>query len=71
MNERKLVDTALSAGVRVYGLSKYYLDKEYLSKTPELLLGYATMGEEEITEALEILNRVWFDELKHLEGKVN
>jgi GntR family transcriptional regulator/MocR family aminotransferase len=71
MNERKLVDTALCAGVRVYGLSKYYLDKEYLSKTPELLLGYATMGEEEITEALEILNRAWFDELKHLEGKVN
>lgn len=71
MNERQLVDTALSAGVRVYGLSKYYLDKEYLSKTPELLLGYATMGEEEITEALEILNRAWFDELKHLEGKVN
>lgn len=71
MDERQLVDTALSAGVRVYGLSKYYLDKEYLSKTPELLLGYATMGEEEITEALEILNRVWFDEPKHLEGKVN
>jgi len=71
MSESQLVDTALRAGVRVYGLSKYYLNKEYLNKNPELLLGYATMGEEEIAEAVEILNRAWFGELKHLERQVN
>ncbi|MBP1743798.1 MAG: transcriptional regulator with domain and aminotransferase domain [Firmicutes bacterium] len=71
MSERQLVDTALNAGVRVYGLSKYYIDKKNLSPKPELLLGYATMEAEEIIEAVEILSRAWFDELKHLEGKVN
>jgi GntR family transcriptional regulator/MocR family aminotransferase len=71
MSEGQLVDSAFRAGVRVYGLSKYYLDKEYLNKTPELLLGYATMGEEEIVRAVGILNRAWFGDLKHLEGQVN
>lgn len=71
MNERQLVDAALRSGVRVYGMSKYYIDKEYLNKMPELLLGYATMGEEEIIEAVEILNSAWFSDPKHSEGQVN
>jgi len=71
MSERQLVEEALKAGVRVYGLSKYYFDKEYLSKKPEILLGYATMGEEEITEAVKILNKAWFSNPNHLEGMVN
>jgi GntR family transcriptional regulator / MocR family aminotransferase len=71
MSESQLVEEALKAGVRVYGLSKYYFDKEYLCKKPEILLGYATMGEEEITEAVKILKNAWFSDPKHLEGMVN
>lgn len=71
MSERQLVDSALKAGVRVYGLSKYYLNDEYLNKKPELLLGYATMVEGEIAEAVKLLNRAWFGDLRDLERKVN
>jgi GntR family transcriptional regulator/MocR family aminotransferase len=44
----------------VYGLSKYYLDNSYINQPPTLLIGYATMNEEEIKKAVEILYDAWF-----------
>jgi GntR family transcriptional regulator/MocR family aminotransferase len=60
MTESQLVLAAMQAGVKVYGLSKYYFDKISIEKTPTILMGYATMTETEIIKAVEILYKVWF-----------
>jgi len=60
MDEKELVEAALKAGVRVYGISRYYMDKTCSGELPEILLGYAAMTENEISEAVERLEKVWF-----------
>jgi GntR family transcriptional regulator/MocR family aminotransferase len=69
MTEKKLVESALKAGVKVYGLSNYYIRKESISKEPEILLGYAAMREEEIIHAVNILNNAWFGDLIYEGGQ--
>ena len=58
MPERELIDRARTAGVRVYGLSAYYLPPV---KPPRatLVLGYAGMSEREIDEAARLLKEAW------------
>ncbi len=57
ITEAERIAQAGRAGVRVYPLSEYCIDeREY---PPTVLLGYATMGEEEIREAIRILTAVW------------
>lgn len=60
MTEEELIFSALSHGVKVYGISKYYFDKTYLKNSPTLLLGFATMTENEIVKAVAILKDTWF-----------
>ncbi|HHX12856.1 MAG TPA: PLP-dependent aminotransferase family protein, partial [Clostridiales bacterium] len=60
MNEEQLVSTALLNGVKVYGISKYYFDKKYIQELPLILIGYATMNEQEIEEAVKMLYKSWF-----------
>lgn len=60
MTEDDLVEAAFNAGIKVYGISKYYVDKSYLEEEPTVLLGYASMTEEKIVQAVEILNKAWF-----------
>lgn len=55
--ERRLVHIAENAGVFVYPLSQYYLKEE--PHIPTILLGFARLKEEEIVEAVRILNEVW------------
>lgn len=55
--EEELIRLAAQAGVRVYPLSEYCIDdREY---EPTVILGYATMTEEEIREAVRILEAAW------------
>ncbi|SDZ12421.1 GntR family transcriptional regulator / MocR family aminotransferase [Proteiniborus ethanoligenes] len=63
MTEKELVETALKVGVKVYGLSKYYVDKSYIGEKPTILLGYASMTEEDIVKAIEILYKAWFKKI--------
>jgi len=60
MTEEQLILTALQNGVKVYGLSKYYLDKSYTKLQPTVLIGFATMKEEEIEKAVLMLYKAWF-----------
>ncbi|MBS4053965.1 MAG: hypothetical protein KGZ64_04245 [Thermaerobacter sp.] len=60
MTESQLISAALKAGVQVYGLSKYYMDNSWMNKTPTVLIGYATMTETEIMQAVGRLHQVWF-----------
>lgn len=58
MTEEELMRLAGEKGVKVYGLSEYYIEphqKDYAT----ILLGYANMNEEKIKEAVQILDEVW------------
>lgn len=57
MSEEERILRAEQAGVKVYPLSEYCIDKRKYE--PTVLMGYATMTEEEIREAIEILKKVW------------
>lgn len=59
MTEDELVLAASKAGVKVYGISKYYFDKRSVNKMPQILMGYATMTQTDIVKAVDILNEVW------------
>lgn len=58
MDEATLIERAMSASVRVYALSNYY-DEPIQPPPSTLLLGYAGMTEEQITEAVRLLREVW------------
>jgi len=66
MTEEELVGNAKNAATKVYGISSYYLfDKTgirpYLSFAPKstVLLGYASLTEEQIIEGVSALARAW------------
>lgn len=61
MSEQQLVSAALEQGVRVYGLSKYYLTEDRpAADPPTLLIGYASMSEPAIRQAVQQLHAAWF-----------
>lgn len=59
MSEKQLVESALKAGVKVYGVSQYYFDHHAKESISTVLLGYATMKKKEMIEAVDILHNVW------------
>ncbi len=54
-SEKSLVSRAASAGVRVYGISRYFLREPARAG---LLLGYARLGEQAIEEGIERLGAI-------------
>lgn len=60
-SEEELIRKALEKGVKVYGLSEYYVDEKEQAGTDEtvILLGYANMNEEKIKEAVKLLGEAW------------
>lgn len=61
MKEDKIIAKAKEVGIRVYGLSGYYVTPKP-EQSATVLLGYANLQEEEIKEAVGILRKVWFCE---------
>lgn len=61
MTEEQLITSALQQGVKTYGISKYYFDISYTKEPPKLLLGFATMTEKSIAEAVLLLKKAWFN----------
>lgn len=59
--EAELIRTASDAGVRVYGLSDFYIGGEPGKETQTVILGYANLCVEEITKGISILAEVWSD----------
>ena len=57
MSEEERILRAEQAGVKVYPLSEYCIDQRRYE--PTVILGYATMTEEEIQKAAGILREVW------------
>ena len=58
MTEEELTARAAQKGVRVYGLTEYYIEPQ-AGKQATILLGYANMNEEKIQEAVRILDEAW------------
>lgn len=56
--EEELIQKAGKKGVRVYGLSQYYIDLPSDLK-PTILLGYANLSEDRMKEAMKLLEEVW------------
>lgn len=59
MTEKEAVERAKSEGIKIYGLSEFGVKKENLDSRPTVLLGYATLSEDEITEAVKELEKSW------------
>ena len=54
--EEELIRRAAERGVRVYGLSRYFLEPE---KSCTVILGYANLSEEKIAEGAARLKQAW------------
>lgn len=61
MSEYELIQKALMNNVKVYGISSYYFEQINSTNRPFILLGYATMNEAEIKEAIKCLDNAWFE----------
>jgi Transcriptional regulators containing a DNA-binding HTH domain and an aminotransferase domain (MocR family) and their eukaryotic orthologs len=60
MSEEELIQSALQQGIKTYGISKYYSDRSVMNAKPTLLLGFATMLENNIEKAAGLLKKAWF-----------
>ena len=59
MPEKKLVETAAKAGVRVYGMSDFVIGEGKNSFQSTVILGYASMKEKEIIQGCRRLVQAW------------
>lgn len=57
--EEELVKAAEQTGVKVYGLSGFFIHKEHERRKQTVILGYARLGEEEIREGAALLVKAW------------
>lgn len=58
MTEEELISRAYEQDIRVYGMSDYCI-KEEQGRKPMILLGYANLSEQDIREAVKLLNQCW------------
>jgi GntR family transcriptional regulator/MocR family aminotransferase len=58
IEEEYLIEKAKEQNVKVYGLSNYYI-KDRNQENTTIILGYASVLEEDIKEAVERLKRAW------------
>ena len=61
LEEGKLAALAAKEGVKVYGLSSYFIRSKQNQYQSTLVLGYATLTKEEIEEGISLLNQAWKD----------
>lgn len=59
LSEQEAVARAKKAGVRVFGLSEYGIQSVGKEQPATVVMGYATLKEEEIREAVQRLKRAW------------
>ncbi len=59
MSEAEMIASAAREGVRVYGLSEYYVAEHALCPPSTVILGYAGIPSESYTEAVACLERAW------------
>lgn len=58
MTEKEAIEGARQEGIRIYGLSDYYVENPLAARKPTIILGYANLKEGQIQTAVEKLRRV-------------
>ncbi|RMA94178.1 MocR-like pyridoxine biosynthesis transcription factor PdxR [Priestia megaterium] len=58
MNEQQLINAARKQDVSIYGTSRYWLT-EVPKQKPHILLGFGSLGREEIEEGIKQLKKAW------------
>ena len=58
-SEQELISLAAEAGVKVYGLSSYFIHPEHNHRSATVVLGYASLNEDAIREGVGSLTRCW------------
>lgn len=59
ISEQELAKQAAQAGVKVYGLSRYFIHPEHNPYSSTVVLGYANLSEKEILKGTAILKKAW------------
>ncbi len=59
MTEEKLINVAGKAGVRISGISDYFINRLENYFKPTVLLGFANLSEKEIGTGLALLKKAW------------
>ena len=57
--EKWLVERAAEKGVKVYGLSSYFIHEHHNNRPSTVLLGYAKLSEEQIEKGVGLLCEAW------------
>ncbi len=57
-SEKEIVEACKAAGIRVYGISEYYIGKKSGYTKPMLVLGYGGLTETQMHEGLAIITKV-------------
>ena len=57
--ESLLINMAAESGVKVYGMSGYFIHEEHNTYPSTVVLGFASLTEEEIRTGLGLLSRAW------------
>lgn len=57
--EEALIRKAAEAGVRVYGLNSYFIRPEHNHRPSTVVLGYASLSEEQIVDGIHLLKTCW------------
>lgn len=57
--EAAMAASALEGGVKVKGLSEYYMERKELCPENSVILGYASLRDEDIPALVEALKRAW------------
>lgn len=57
--EEKLIEMAASNGVKVYGLSSYFIEGKEKRKSNTVILGYANLTEAKIQKGIRLLKQAW------------
>ena len=58
-SEEELIQKAAEAGVKVYGLSSYFIHPEHDHRPATVVLGYASLNEAQIMEGVRLLMECW------------
>lgn len=59
MTEQDAIQRAAQKGIRVYGLSAYFVGEVHQKETDTVILGYANLAEDEIRSAAALLKEAW------------
>ncbi len=57
LTEERLIEKAAEIGIKVYGMSPYYIST--VPETPQILIGYGGVPLEDIRKGIELLADVW------------